>query len=456
MDFDKIDLQLEPTAGELLEGIDIPGADAFEDWLRRERRRDHGQSADFPVRESSLLLRAEIPDEMVLVLPFTLSKFAAQQTPLGDAIAEDVARRVSRTRLIDVISHLSARELSQRRDGMPGATELGVSYVLSGSISETAHGIEAVVDLHDLARRRLLWSREFFCNPDEPFLHPDSITSEIARQVLFTICDRATQAARARPLHSLTSQALLIAAVAEMHSPSPERFVHAGTLLEEALRRDTKQADLCAWRGKWHVMRVQRSLSPAPDRDRSEALAFASRALDLDPHCVLALTTRGFVHSHLMADFETAENEYRGALTIDPSHALAQLLLGAVSAFRDVPDKAIAHTERARRLSPLDPESYYYDSLSATAQLCGKHFEAALSLAERSLAVNPNHPSTLRVRVIALQMMDRGDDARQAVRDLLAIEPKLTVGGYLSQHPAAQSKSGKLFADALAEAGVPK
>ena len=122
-----------------------------------------------------------------------------------------------------------------------------------------------------------------------------------------------------------------------------------------------------AWLANWHVLRVQQGWSEDARQDTYFALECTKRALDIDPDCSLALAINGFVHVNLLKQFDVAEDSYERALATNPSNAYAWLLKGTLHAFKSEGRQAVDNTERALRLSPLDPHRYFYDSLAATA-----------------------------------------------------------------------------------------
>jgi tetratricopeptide (TPR) repeat protein len=114
------------------------------------------------------------------------------------------------------------------------------------------------------------------------------------------------------------------------------------------------------------------------------------------------------------------------------------------------------NTQRALKLTPLDPHRYFYDSLAATACVAGRQYERALELAQRSLRANRLHTSTLRVVVASQWHLGRVEEAQQTAKRLLQLQPDLTVGGWLQRSPAAPYPIGKETAEALRGAGVPE
>jgi tetratricopeptide (TPR) repeat protein len=119
-------------------------------------------------------------------------------------------------------------------------------------------------------------------------------------------------------------------------------------------------------------------------------------------------------------------------------------------------EKAVASAERAVRLSPLDPRRSYYDSLAASAYVSAGQYERAIELAQRSLRLDRSHASTLRALAVSQFLSGRADEARATVREILQLDPSLTVTKYLSRHPAAAFATGRLWAKTLGEAGLPQ
>jgi tetratricopeptide (TPR) repeat protein len=131
------------------------------------------------------------------------------------------------------------------------------------------------------------------------------------------------------------------------------------------------------------------------------------------------------------------------------------LLKGTLHAFRDESEAAIDATSRARKLSPLDPFVYFYDTLTATAHLAHGDYQQSLDLADRSLASNDRHISTLRTKIVALHYLGRRGDAEQVARQLLARQPDFTVAAYRQHHPSAKYEFGRRVVEALSAAGIP-
>jgi adenylate cyclase len=165
---------------------------------------------------------------------------------------------------------------------------------------------------------------------------------------------------------------------------------------------------------------------------------------------------RGIVASHIERDYVKASEFYNQALEIDSNESLAWIFKSTLHSFAGEGTEAVAAAERALALSPLDPLRYYFASLGASAYLTARKFEKALVLAEESMRLNRRHMSTHRVRVIGYALSGQTERSMDAAKTLLSVDPKFTIGQFLSKHPSGQSVIGIEFAEALASAGIPR
>jgi tetratricopeptide (TPR) repeat protein len=270
------------------------------------------------------------------------------------------------------------------------------------------------------------------------------------------VMTRELQRAQSQPLPTLESYTLLMGAIALMHRLSLQDFDRSRQMLQALTERVPRQPIPWAWFAKWYVLRIQQGWSNDPAMDTQLALDCGRRALDADPQCSLALAMSGFVHTNLLRRLDIAEEQYDLALRVNPNDSLAWLLKGTLHAFKGEGKIAIEHTQRALRLSPLDPHRYFYDSLAATAALSAGQYKRAIDLAKRSLRANRTHTSTFRALAISQWQLGLHDDARKTVSELLRLEPSLTISGYRERHPSSGFETGKIWSSALQGAGVPQ
>lgn len=392
----------------------------------------------------------------VAVLPFRTIAGAAEHAVLGDWLAEEACRSLSRSNLIDVISHWSSRSLSHNPVDMATIRScLGVDYCVAGTLRVASEQIVLDADLLETASGRILWTRQF-AGPIKSFLDPSAEgVAEIVVAVGRAIADDAIAHVSDRQLAELEEHRLLIAAVGLMHRPSLRDFTKSRELIEEVVRRAPDAAEAHAWFGKWHVLSVFNGCSANPEKDTQRAIDCTARALDINPESAFSLTIDGFAHTNLLRRMDIAETRYQQALERNPNDSLAWLMSGALHAFRDESDAAVAAVEKARRLSPIDPFQYFYETLSASALVTAGRYEEALAFADRSLGRNNWHTTTLRVKITALHYLERTEEAKAVGIELLRRQPAFTVAGYLRDHPAGKYEIGRRVATAMRAAGIP-
>jgi len=278
--------------------------------------------------------------------------------------------------------------------------------------------------------------------------------AQTAKAVMVREFERATS----QPLPTLESYAILLGAIALMHRSAGSDFDRAKALLAHLAERLPRSPLPPAWLAKWHVLRVVQGWTADAKQESQLALDQSERALHADPNSSLALTMSGLVHAYLRKDFDAAETRYRDALTVNPNDSLAWLFSGTLHGFKGEGASAMFATERALRLSPLDPLKYFYDSLAASAAVSAGKYERAIELARRSLRINRSHLSTYRALAIAQSLLGRTPDARETIQQLLAREPGFSVQGFLERFPGRSyaPEYARTLAEALRGAGLPE
>jgi adenylate cyclase len=270
------------------------------------------------------------------------------------------------------------------------------------------------------------------------------------------VLSHVLQRVRGSELPSLETYALLFGGVTLLHRMGRRDFDRAHDLLQAAADRAPRHPSPQAWLAQWHVLRAQQGWVSNAQETAGRARDCAQRALDADPEDSLALTMDALVHVHFLRRLDEAAALYEKAVTVNPNDSQAWLHKGMLHAFRGQAEAGVNDTERALTLSPLDPMKYYYDSLAASAAATAGRYERAIELAERSLAINCLHTSTLRVLALSQTLNGEVDAARVTVTRLLTLEPDFTVQRFLARAPGADFEVGQRFARALREAGVPE
>lgn len=390
------------------------------------------------------------------VIPFTPRDASAEHHVLGEVLAEEMIRELSRSSDLNVISRLSTTAFRGRQVTLAEIkAHLNADYVLSGTYRVDGHRVTLDAELAEAKSAHIVWARRFIDQITGIFSVEQNLIIQVIIDVRAAVLSRELRRVQSRSWKTLENYTLLMAAIALMHRLSPRDFQQARKLLQILIDRATRQSLAHAWLANWYVMSVNQGWSSDPARDAEAALACTKRALDVDPECSLALAIDGSVHTNLLKRLDIAEDRYTLAVASNPNDAFAWLLKGTMHAFKGDGREAVSYTKRAIELSPLDPLRYLYDSLAATACLADRRYAEAIEFARNSLRANRTHASTLRAKAIAEWQLGLEDDARATARELLHLEPNLTVTRYRKRTPAAPYPTGKEWCDSLKAAGIP-
>ena len=439
------------ATGVFLEGLDIREV-GYQLWLNGVRAN--------PAQLAGLFSLAASPRNDVLpvvaVIPFRALGELAADVALGDWLAEETARSLSRSRLIAVISHLSSRQLAKSVVEMSGVRDiLKADFCVCGALRNLGGRIVVDADFVDARSGRMLWTRRFAGSIGDMLADAGGGLANLVNSVGAALADEAIAHVRGRALGDVEDHRLVIAGVALMHRATLSDFARSREFLAEAARRAPQAAEVHAWLAQWHALSVMNRWSAAAERDARLAADAAARALDLSPDNAFGLMMDGFVQCNLRRRLDLAETRYEQALARDPNEPMAWLVKAALHTFRGEAAEAVAAAETATARSPIDPFGYFYDTLTAGAYMAAGDYRQALDLAERAIRVNDRHLSTLRVKIVSLTMLDRMEEARAAAARLLQGDPEFTVKNYMSTHPCADYEIGRQVEKALRTAGIP-
>jgi len=392
----------------------------------------------------------------VAIIPFATSDSSDQGFGIGDVLADQLTSLLSASALLNVTSRLSTSNFRNRRTPLARIAELlSAHFVVSGSCWRSGDRVTASVELADARSQSVLWARTVSDSHAAVLQHDSTLVLELANGLARAVVAAEIHGTRVQAFPDIESHTLLLGAIGLLYRLSHGDFTQAHAALQALHARVPRHALPSAWLARWHLFRVVQGWSDDRDADGRQALAFAQRALDIDPDSSLALTMMGNVHTSYLKDPDAAERFYEKATQLNPSESLAWLQWGNARSFQGDGATALAHAERAVGLSPLDPARHFYQSILASAALAAGQFERAIDAAHASVRLNNDHVSTHRVLAIALSLSDRLDEARVEVRRVLELEPSLTVETFIARSPGARSGLAQKFGTALHAAGLP-
>lgn len=446
------------VAGQLIPALDGDVHDMGEKHLGIQfgAQRVYSLALDDAAQPGRLIQAVADLRPTVAVVPPAGLDHGGDSHALGDIVSDQLIAALSRSHVLNVISRLSTQALRQRGlSAQQVGRLLGAQFVVSGHCVRVAGRLRVQLEIADGLAGRVLGT----CSAedaDHAALHSDSaLVLSLVGDIARTVLQQELQTARTMALPSLSSHTLLLAGIGLLFRLAPSDFSLAYRALDEVRRRAPRHAAPLAWLARWHLFRLVQGGNHDRQADGRSALELAQRALDLDPDSSLALTMLATTHVSWVRDLDRAAQLCDTALSINPNESLAWLQRGNIRSFSGDGTSALACAQRAVSLSPLDPARHYYLSLMASAALTAQDYERAIQAAREALQLNHAHVSSHRVLVIAQQLSGRHDEARESARQLMLLEPHLTMARYVAQSPGARSGLADTFGRALRDAGVP-
>lgn len=411
--------------------------------------------AGYSGAESSAPSRINSFVPTLIVMPAVTE--TADELMVADVMTASIGESLSASGELRVIAKLSADAL-RGRASIPNQylNGLGADFALVSTCRVSSGWLVVSFELLETRRGTVVWSGQGKERLGDLLQPGCPLVRHVSQSVAAALLRLETTLGVSQPLPSLPGHAIQVGAISMMHRSSTAEFESVRDRLEYLIDRHNRVASPRAWLAKWYVLRVTRGVVSDPASEAGRALEQTRRALDADPDCALALAMEGFVFCHMLRDLSGAAERLDRAVEVGPNEPLAWLFRGVVHAFCDEGERAVACTEHALALSPIDPLKYYLDSLAAAAAVAAGDCDRAIALAQRSLASNVLHSSTYRTLAIAQSLRGDGTSARETVRRMLAIDPGFSVERFMSRVPSGASPIAQRFAQALADAGAPR
>ncbi len=375
--------------------------------------------------------RLALPDKpSIAVLPFDNMSNDPDQDYFADGVVEGLTAALSRIRSFFVIARNSAFAYKGRHMNVIDiGRELGVGYVLEGSVQRAGGKLRITVQLIETTTGAHLWAEKYDGADSELFDLQDRITEQVAGALQPSI-QRAEidRAARKRP-HDMGAYDYAMRAMRHVWMQDQDESTKALILLENALEIDPDYPlalALSAWCWSQHSVY---NWSDDIEAIRDRALEMAERAAGLSGDDPLILSVLGVVHT-FASNHGTARILLERAIALDPNSAWALSRLGWLEVYADRPAAAFGHFEHAMRLSPLDPMNFNNLVGIASAHQISGDFDAASDLFQRALMERPNALWIHRNLAPVLLAAGRDKEAEASRDAMFAAYPDLTITRY--------------------------
>ena len=325
----------------------------------------------------------------ILVLPLANNSGHKEQEYLADGITDDVITALTRFRWFRVIGRSTSfvykgKSVSSKQI----ASELGVRYVLEGSVRRSGQQVRVSVQLVDAASASQIWAERYEMELTEAFAIQDAIAERVVGAIEPELLKTESLPAGAPHSGNMTAWDLVRRGTWHFHRVGQETHLHARELFREACRLDPELAEAHAWLGRVSAGIVAYGWSDNPANDIKEGLDAGLRAIRLDErspysHYALAICS-AFANAP-----EQAVLAAEKAIEVSPSFALGHLVLGMGHLFRGNAAEAISPLERGLKLNPNDPQNFVWLNLLSLAHLFAGAHDKALAAAIKGRKVRP-------------------------------------------------------------------
>jgi TolB-like protein/class 3 adenylate cyclase len=374
-----------------------------------------------PSTNETLRKPLPLPDKpSIAVLPFQNMSGDREQEYFVDGMVEEIITALSRIRWLFVIARNSSFTYKgQAVDVKQVGSELGVRYVLEGSVRKAGGRVRITGQLIDAATGAHLWADRFDGSLDDIFELQDKVASSVAGVIEPALQAAEIRRSSERPTSDLTAYDLYLRALPAAMSGEKNGYIEALDLLGQSIERDPHYGPSLALAAVCHTAMCVSGWTQNPDASRREGVERAQQALRYGDDDAGTLARAAYALGYFGEDIDAAIALVDRSLQINPSFAYGWQRSGWLRLWAGYPDIAISHLEAALRLNPRDPSPATLMGIGVGQFFAGR-LEEARSMLLRSLQEQPGWVPTSRFLAACYAHLGRLDEARVIVEQLRA------------------------------------
>jgi TolB-like protein/Tfp pilus assembly protein PilF len=395
-----------------------------------------------------------LPDRpAIAVLPFNNMSGEREQEYFSDGISEDLITALSRLRWFFVIARNSSFIYKGKAVHLKQiAAELGVRYVVEGSVRKSGNRVRITAQLNDVSTGSHVWAEHYDRDLTDVFAVQDGITEAIVAAIEPQIYVAENFRAKRKPPSSLDAWDLVMRALSHFWRVTREDQVVAQALLEKAIAIDPNYGQALGLLATSRLFSAHMGwadiAAAAPVAERAALAAILADSEDAWAHNALGsayFSTRRLDQS--LAEFELA-------LQLNPNFSLAQGYYGLALSYCGRWQEANGAAQRALRLSPRDPFSAIYYGVAAYAQFVGKNYHEAIDLSREAIRLRSDFVGAYRVLTVAAGMAGQAEVASAALQKLRRAQPNISLAWIANQLPWKLDSDREHYLEAFRRAGL--
>jgi adenylate cyclase len=400
-----------------------------------------------------------LPDKpSIAVLPFQNMSGDPEQEYFADGTVEDIITALSRYRWLFVIARNSSFTYKGRAvDVKQVARELGVRYVLEGSVRKAASRVRIAGQLIDGATGAHLWADRFEGALEDIFDLQDQMTATVVGAIAPRLEQAEIERAKLKPTESLDAYDYYLRGMAGLYQRTRVSIDEALRMFYRAIEIDPDFASAHGMAARCYIYRKLDNWMTDREQEIAETARLARRAVELGRNDAAALSAGGEALAHVVGDLDDGVAFIDRALALNPNLVAAWFYSGWVRIFLGEPDLAIEHLARAMRLSPLDPHIVRMQAATAYAHFFAGRIDMASSWAGTALRDRPDYTTALRMVAVSNALAGRMDQARKALARLRQLDPALRVSNLRdTAGPFRRPEDVARYEEGLRRAGLPE
>jgi adenylate cyclase len=397
-----------------------------------------------------------LPDKpSIAVLPFVNMSEDKSQEYFSDGLTEEIITALSKTPKLFVIARNSTFVYKGKPVNVQQVSrELGVKYVLEGSVRRSGEQLRITAQLIDATTGNHLWAERYDREMKDIFALQDEVTMRILTSLQVKLTEGEGIRMTARGTNSLDAYLKYLQASDFLNQMNRESNIRAREPAEEAVRLDPHFPAAYGVLASINMMDMWLQISKAPRDSLLKAIELHQKALSLDDSYATSHAFLGFLYVQI-GEHEKGVAEAERAVTIAPNFATGYSLLAQVLNYSGRPEEAITNNERAFRLNPMGRPSFYYAHAAHTHTLTAR-YEDGVKVSKEGLSHYPDN-TLLHARLAMLYAaLDRKEEARSSVQDVFRIDPKFSAQRYAKsmtyKDPALTAQALEL----MRRAGLPE
>jgi TolB-like protein len=395
-----------------------------------------------------------LPDRpTIAVLPFINMSGDPEQEYFSDGISEDIITALSKLRWFFVIARNSSFVYKGKAIHMKQvAEELGVGYVVEGSVRKGGDRVRITAQLNDVATGSHIWAERFDRDLADVFAVQDEITEAIVAAIEPQLYAAENFHAKRKPPDSMDAWDLVMRALSHYWRVTRQDNLVAQALLEKATAIDPNYGQALGVLAASHTFSAHMGwadmATAAPIAERAALAATLADSEDPWAHyalgCVYMFTRR----------FDDSLAEFELALRLNPNFSLAQGYYGLALSYCGRWEEANVAAQRALRLSPRDPFSAVYYGIAAYSQFIGRNYDEAMRLSREGIRQRGDFVGAHRVLTAAAGMAGGADVAKAALQELRRAQPNISLAWIANQMPIKLDADREHYLEGFRRAGL--